>query len=294
MNRATGCVSGGWRWPARLLVCVGVAATAGPRATGGESDGVEADRITQVSLINSLMLGQYDGFVPLSRLLDAGNFGLGTLDALDGELIVLDGEAYQVRSNGEVREAAKEATTPFAVVTPFGEDGSFACLPCSSLAELDRHLDGAIPSRNNFVAIRIEADLARIVLRSVPRQEKPYRPLVETNKTQTVWRYENVRGTFIGIRSPQWAHGITVPGYHWHFLSADRRLGGHVFDCEIRGGTVRYDVCGDWTVKLDRSESFDRTDVAADLEEQVRNVESLRGDESGRADEPRSTPTNAP
>ena len=57
-------------------------------------------QITQVSVINALMIGRYEGVMPISELLRHGDFGVGTLDHLDGELIVLDGRAYQVRGDG--------------------------------------------------------------------------------------------------------------------------------------------------------------------------------------------------
>jgi len=95
---------------------------------------------------------------------------------------------------------------------------------------------------NNVVAVRIDADLASITLRSVHPRSKPYKPINSRSDFQSVWKRENLRGTFVGIRSPRWAHGITVPGYHWHFLAADRRSGGHVLDCDLRGGTIVHDV----------------------------------------------------
>jgi hypothetical protein len=30
----------------------------------------------------------------------------------------------------------------------------------------------------------------------------------------------------VGVRSPAWVGGLNVPGYHWHFLSDDRTVGG--------------------------------------------------------------------
>jgi acetolactate decarboxylase len=256
-----------------VLACIGgrVGADA---PTVGDPGG--DDRITQVSVINALMLGRYDGTVTTRDLLAAGDFGLGTLDRLDGELIVLDGVAWQVRSTGEVVEVPAETTSPFAVITPFGADGEMPCPEVDSLAALDRLLDERVPERNNFVAVRIEADLEAAVLRSVAAQDRPYRPLAEVAKDQSVWRHERLRGTLLGIRSPHWTEGIAVTGYHWHFLSTDREVGGHVLDTRVRAGTIRYDVCGDWTVKLDQSRGFNASDLDTDLREAVRNVESLR------------------
>jgi len=253
------------------LVSLWAAAAAAEQEPGAD------DRITQVSVINALMLGRYDGTVTLSDLLAVGDFGLGTLDRLDGELIVLEGVAYQVRATGAVIEVDPETTSPFAVVTRFGADGELACPEGASLEALDRFLDDKILERNNFVAIRIEAELATAVLRSVAAQERPYRPLAEVAKSQSVWRHERMRGTLVGIRSPQWTEGIAVPGYHWHFLSADRRVGGHLLECTVRTGTIRYDICGDWTVKLDQSRGFNAPDLGTDLRDQVEDVETRRG-----------------
>ena len=74
-----------------LLWCVAVVvvwpAAAEQPVTGGDTE-PDRDRITQVSVINALLLGQFDGRVPFAGLLADGDFGLGTLDRLDGELVV--------------------------------------------------------------------------------------------------------------------------------------------------------------------------------------------------------------
>jgi len=237
---------------------------------------VDRDRITQVSLINALMLGDYDGVVPFGDLLAQGDFGIGTLDRLDGELVVLDGKGWQIRGDGGVRPVPPDMMIPFAMVTPFEADGEGPAPQAVSLEALDDELDERFPQRNNFVAFRIDADLATIRLRSVRGQSKPYRPLAEVARSQAEWSLDDVRGTLVGIRSPAWTRGAAVPGHHWHFLSADRRAGGHVLDCRIRSGTLRHDVCGDWTVKLEQSPEFDRFDLDRDLRREVRQVESMR------------------
>ncbi len=234
------------------------------------------DQITQISVINSLMLGQYDGTVAFETFLKAGNFGLGTLDRLDGELIVLDGKGYQAKGDGSVTLVSRDNRIPFAVITPFETDGEFPCPAADSLHALEDILDRAIEHPNNFVAVRVEAKLASITIRSVQGQTRPYRPLSETAKSQSVWTHNNLSGTFVGIRSPAWVGGLTVPGYHWHFLSSDKAIGGHVLACDIRTGDVRYDICGEWNILLEQSEEFNRTAVGNDLRDEVRKVESLR------------------
>jgi len=237
----------------------------------------QRDQMTQASLINSLMLGQYDGKWKIKELLEWGDFGLGTLDHLDGELIVLDGQVFQVRGDGKVLKVSPEQTTPFAVMTFFQPEGTFSCPNLSSLAALDRFLERSIPKRNLFVSLRIEARFDSITLRSVQRQEPPYKPLAEVAKSQSVWTHKQVEGTLIGIRSPAWSVGLNVPGTHWHFLSRDRSVGGHVLDCTLQGGEVKYDLCRNWSVKLDDSPALDKLELESDLSRDLKRVESSRG-----------------
>ena len=243
----------------------------------GQEPATTPHRITQVSVIDALMVGRYDGIMPIRELLGFGSFGLGTLDHLDGELIVLDGKAYQIRGDGVVLEVLPDRSTPFAVVTPFETVGTFACPVVASLADLDKALDQALPQRNNFAAIRIEGRFTTLTMRSVQRQEPPYRPLDEVAKGQSVWTKTDQEGTLIGIRSPAWTGGLTVPGYHWHFLARDRQSGGHVLDCQIRDGQVRYDICTDWAVRLEGSTAFNAADLVKDRSRELKQVESSRG-----------------
>lgn len=263
----------------RAVLCFGLAALASCTPEGAGPPPPGRHRMTQVSVINALMLGHYDGVMPIPELLRHGDFGVGTLDHLDGELIVLDGRAYQVRGDGAVLDVGPERSTPFASVTRFEKDGEFPCPPLDSLRDLDAKMDHDLPQANHFVAIRAEGRFASITLRSVHGQQPPYRPLVDVAKDQSVWTHGDVAGTLIGVRSPAWVGGINVPGYHWHFLSDDRKVGGHVLDCRLREARVQYEVCSDWLVKLDDSSGLDGAALGQDLRRDLRKVEGARGAE---------------
>jgi len=269
-----------------LVSCSPPATNESPAAenlAGGQSAVAHSndnDRITQISVINALMLGHYDGVATIEEMLRHGDFGLGTLDHLDGELIVLDGAVYQVRGDGTVVDVAADQTTPFAIVTTFDNDGEFHREAIASLKDLDRLLDDAIGQQNNFVAIRVDGQFESITVRSVQRQEPPYRPLAEVAKSQGTWTHENLRGTLIGIRCPAWTQGLNVPGFHWHFISDDRQVGGHVLACQIRDADVHYDVCTDWVVKLPDSAAFNSLNLGQDLREELESVEKSRTDKA--------------
>ena len=261
---------------ARLVTFVGAIVCLGCRPQPPAASTIERDRVTQFSIINALMLGHYDGVATIGQVRECGDFGVGTFDHLDGELIVLDGKVYQGLADGKVREAPATMTTPFAVVTTFDRDGTLACPAVGSLNELDAKIDCALPGQSVFYAIRVDGTFTSLTLRSVPRQEPPYRPLVEVAKQQSMWTHENVSGTMIGMRSPPWTDKLNVPGYHWHFVSDDRQMGGHVIDCKIESATITYDESDSWLIKLPGSQAQQAGDLIQDLSRELKEVESKR------------------
>ncbi|MDU7769054.1 MAG: acetolactate decarboxylase, partial [Serratia marcescens] len=75
--------------------------------------------IYQISLMSALIDGVYEGETTIAELLKHGDFGLGTFNHLDGELIAFDQEIHQLRADGSARPAGLQQQTPFAVVTFF-------------------------------------------------------------------------------------------------------------------------------------------------------------------------------
>ena len=213
------------------------------------------DALYQVSTIDALLAGCYDGAAEFSELAKMGNTGLGTVDGLDGEMIAVDGVFYRVDIDGSVHEIPDDAETPFAVVTYFQEDRSF---PVSDLTYdgLKTALTEALPSENIFYTIVISGTFSRMTVRSVPRQEPPYPPLVEAIKHQAVFELEDVSGTMVGFFFPESAAGINVAGFHLHFLTDDRSAGGHVLDCEIGDAIAEIDDSTELFLVLPENRAF--------------------------------------
>jgi acetolactate decarboxylase len=268
----------------KCLVCNVLLLLVGCNSDTRAPQPVDKDQITQVSIINALMLGQYDGVMSIEELLRYGDFGLGTCDHLDGELVVLDGKAYRAKSDGTVAEVAPKSTTPFAIVTSFETDGEVACTSPTSLDEFEGKLDNVLRNHELFFAIRFDAEFDSITFRTVPRQEPPYGSLADVAKQQNVWTHEHLKGTLVGIRCPKWVTSLSVPWYHWHFLSSDHKLGGHVLDCQIRIGTARYDQSDSFLIKLNESIGTNGKDLSANLSRQLEQVEKLRGTEQRKAE----------
>lgn len=217
----------------------------------------------QTSLLSALMRGVYDGDVTVAALLRHGDFGLGTFNALDGEMVVIDGVAYRLSSDGTASVADAKALTPYAAVIPFEPDLQERIDgPCGKDA-FEARLDGLARSRNLFYAIRVEARFRHVRVRGVTRQTPPYRPLREAVADQRVNDFRDLEGSLVGFRCPDYAIGIGVPGYHLHFVSADRTVGGHVLDYTLASGTLLLDHTASIHLELPESEAFAEADLAS-------------------------------
>jgi acetolactate decarboxylase len=258
-----------------FLIGTGVALAAAPLLAGsGEDADVDRDTLFQVSTIDALLQGTYDGSVRFDELAAHGDTGIGCGDRLDGELVGVDGEWYLVRTDGRASPVAGSATTPFAAATFFDPDFAAAVPGPMNLTGLGHYLDAEIPSENLFYAVRMDGTFPRVVTRSVPIQEKPYPRLVDVTANQTVFTFENVTGTVVGFRTPQMVGGINVPGYHLHFITSDRTAGGHLLDITVpEGCSVQVDVTANFSMVLPAAGDFWTVDLSGDLSEDLERVE---------------------
>ncbi len=253
--------------PRRPLILFATALALSPMAV------TAGDTLVQVSTIDALMKGIYDGAVTIGALKTHGDFGIGTLDELDGEMLALDGEFFQFTSEGVVRQIHDSVETPFSAVTFFKREKSAVLGKTDSLAALKTRLDAETGSENLFYAIRIQGEFSMMSFRSVSKQQLPYVALTEAVKTQSIFKRENVRGTLVGFRCPPFVKGINVPGYHFHFISEDRKSGGHVIDCALTAATAEWDVLESLKLLLPHDEKFLKADFNTHDEKALEAVE---------------------
>ena len=222
---------------------------------GLQHDTVDEHVAVQAGTLAALLEGGYDGDATLAEVLRLGDLGLGTVQHLDGELVVLDGQAWAVRADGRVDALDGSVRTPFAVVCQFLGSASVRCESPWTLAELRDEVDRAARDvlgapDDEVVAVRATGRFSNLRLRSVARQHHPYPPLREVVAHQTEWQVDSAVGTVVGFRFPDTLAGVEVPGYHVHFLSDDRTAGGHVIDLTMLDGDVQVQACDDLHVEL--------------------------------------------
>jgi acetolactate decarboxylase len=219
------------------------------------------------------MAGVYGGDLTYQELARHGDFGLGTFDALDGEMIALDGAFYQIKADGRVYPVTGAMTTPFAAVTFFKASRTHMIeLPLNYPQLLD-YVDRLLPGPNLPCAIRIEGRFPTVKTRSIPRQQKPYLPLAQAAKKQVVFELANVKGVIVAFRYPAYLAGVNMPGYHCHFITADRRAGGHLLDCRVEGATVAVDALPNFFLRLPNSQEFLKLDLTEDRRHELEKVE---------------------
>ena len=195
----------------------------------------------QVSTSVALVEGIYQGAVRVSRLLQHGDFGLGTFADLDGEMVVLDGICYQVTPTGAIATVEGDRLIPYAVVTRFSSNFRMEHQRIPTFEDLVQACDSLRDSNNVFYAFKVNGRFHAVRTRVM--KPVPGGTLLKTAASvQQEFRFQDLPGTLVGLWSPAFAASFSVPGYHFHFISEDRQHGGHVLDChasEVRDRWLR-------------------------------------------------------
>jgi acetolactate decarboxylase len=239
----------------------------------GKTSG-DRDVLYQVSTIDALMQGVFDGVQTVGEIRKKGDFGIGTFGALDGEMIVLDGFVYQAKADGHIYPASDNLTTPFATVTYFDRDQEVTTDRPMNLSVFSSAMADKLPTGNMVYAVRMHGTFPTMKVRAIPAQHKPYPTLANASTTQSVYTYSDTTGTIVGFYTPVFFKGINVAGYHLHFISDDRKTGGHILDLTVPANTtVEYDITPGFAMALPTSGDFTGVDLSQDLSGALAKVE---------------------
>jgi acetolactate decarboxylase len=229
-----------------------------------------ARRMYQISTSTALVEGVYSGSVSSSTLLEHGDFGLGTFDGLNGEMIILDGEIYQAA--GDVRRRADDFLVPFAAVTHFHEDAVFPIEKAACLKDVELACDQHRRSENLFYALRLDGLFDTVHARAVHPISEGTR-LLDAAKTELDFHFHNVEGTLVCFWSPRYSSSFSVPGHHFHFISKDRTKGGHVLDCAAQQIQASLQILSEYDIRLPEAGSFLTTDLSKDPASDLQKTE---------------------
>jgi acetolactate decarboxylase len=228
----------------------------------------------QYSAINALLAGVYEGDMTIAQLAKKGDTGLGTINHIDGELIAIDGQFFAIKADGKAHRLPTTEKTPFAVMAFIDHAAEYSLASQASVEALEHSLDDKISAKNSFQLIRIDGEFEQLTVRSEPKQSPPYRPLVEVMKEQQVsFELNNVNGSMIGFRTPDYITGVNVPGYHFHFISDDHSRGGHVLKLSFNGGQLRLKTLTEFEMALPDNALFNNAHLGSEREHELKAVE---------------------
>ena len=227
-------------------------------------------------MLQALSLGDYHGTVTIDELKKHGDTGLGTFDGLDGEMIMLDGIVYKAAGDGSV-SVIDDGTTPFANVT-FAKDDIADTVSAESFKEFENRMGDILKREgaNSVYFIKIHGRFD-ITIRSIAKQSPPYRKLAEVlSKEQVVWDHKNICGTVVGVYCPAYMNMMNNHGWHLHFISDDRRIGGHVLDLSFDDTECFLTRIDSMNIIIPGTEPFQSLDLSQDQEKDIKSIEGSR------------------
>lgn len=188
-------------------------------------------------------------------------------------MIGLEGKFYQIKTDGAAYPVKNLMKTPFATVTFFQPEQSILVKEAMNYEQMQQYLDRTLTTRNIPCAIRVKGLFQHLKVRSVPEQAPPYPRLNDVVKNQSIFELRNVRGTLVGFRVPHYMQGINVAGYYFHFITLDRKAGGHLLDCQLQNVKAEIDYTPGLKMVLPNSDEFHQADLGDGKPAEVDQVE---------------------
>jgi len=237
--------------------------------------GLEHHSIFQVSTTGALVQGVYQGCTRVGDLKTHGDFGLGTYEGLDGELLMLEGHCFRTTAEGVTGEVNDDRLVPFAVITRFEADRKERLSDIESLTSLERKMDAFRSSENIFTGIQLDGVFDKLDLRAACKAAAG-EDLVAATSHQSEYRLENVEGTLVGFWTPAYARTLNVSGYHLHFISADRKQGGHLLNLNTRELSAAFHFETDFHMAIPETRAFLEADLRSDPSQAINVAEKTR------------------
>ncbi|WP_439555285.1 acetolactate decarboxylase [Dyadobacter sp.] len=256
-----------------LLVCGGCQVANNSRSRGLQNLQKD-DLMYQYSIIDALMAGVFDGDLNIAGLKTRGDFGVGTFNKVDGELIMDKGRVYKVSYDGSVREVSDADSTSAAFVKYFKAD-TVITLTGENLSyeNVQEHLLKTL-NPNGIYALRITGNFSTMTTRAARPAKPPYHTLTEHLKTnQAVFEIKNTQGTCNGFLLPPYLARTNVPGFHLHYLAADMKAGGHIFKFTTSSVRIEVDMAKGFVIENNTNPEFRTVNLKPDRGEELKKIE---------------------
>ena len=231
----------------------------------------------QVSTLQALALGFSKSVITVKELLRHGDMGLGTFEDVAGEMIVLDGKCYRAKNDGNVVPAEDERGVPFASVCCFQSERLEKLGRMDTIDRLKEWLTLRIEEDfglNSMYAVRIDGEFLKVDARSESGTKAHHVTLKDAlSVTQKAFVFEDIKGTLVCVYYPDYMDGINAAGWHLHFLSDDKKYGGHVFDISLAQGDAAFCRITSVEIQIPDTPAFDTYALKAASKDEIKSVE---------------------
>ena len=242
---------------------------------------MKSNKIYQVSTLQALALGYTKSVITAQELLQNGDIGLGTFEAVDGEMIILDGVCYQAKQDGSVVRSEDSAGVPFAVAGSVNDGKRVKMEDMQDIEAIKSELTLMIDldfSLNSIHIARIDGFFDVIHARAgAPYQSQHVTLKNILSKTQKDFSFEQLKGTLVCVYFPDYMDGINAAGWHLHFISEDRKLGGHVFKAALSSGECVLQKIDKIEIQLPNDAAFDTYSLKSASNDEIKEVEQGKG-----------------
>lgn len=203
--------------------------------------------------------GLYDGTISVRDLMQYGHFGIGTFHALEGELVLIEGEFYHCTQGIKTRIANVDDRLPWAAISNFTESVKIGSLrDITDFKGLEVGLFKLMETLNYPFLFHIEGIFENITLGSVPKQKKPYPKIEEIINNSVIVETGEIKAQLVGFYAPEFMFPMKGKGFHFHCLAENQRFGGHVLELRIKETSVKFECITEIKFELPKNETYQK------------------------------------
>ncbi|MDD6134114.1 MAG: acetolactate decarboxylase [Selenomonadaceae bacterium] len=104
---------------------------------------------------------------------------------------------------------------------------------------------------NSFYMVKLHAEFESVLFRSEYGSKEPY-------------------PTLVGLYCPSYMGELNSVGWHFHFLSDDKKKSGHILELSLGEGVIYLDKTDKFTMILHDDKKFHDINLAKDMTEDIR------------------------
>jgi acetolactate decarboxylase len=221
--------------------------------------------IYQCSTMGALISGTFEGEIKVSELMKKGNFGFGMFGDLQGEMIAHNGQFYKFDDKGVPRAVKNSEKVAFATMMFFNATKHNKLKNAATMQSICDAIDPLVKNKNIPYAVRIAGMFKQVEMRNLSGKKEAYARLTDVRKDEKRYSASKIKGTVVGFWFPAYLSGISSPGYRFHFISDDRKIGGHVLAMSVDKGQIAVQESSSLDLYFPRSTKFNEVELNHDF-----------------------------